>query len=53
VQRSQHVELGVRQAELGIVGGRIIKRDGKLLHHDVRSLLAALAESADHLTTSQ
>jgi cytosine/adenosine deaminase-related metal-dependent hydrolase len=41
-----------RSVDTVLVGGRIIKRDGKLLHHDVRSLFAALAESADHLTTS-
>jgi hypothetical protein len=33
-----------------LVAGRIIKRDGKLLHHDGASVLAALAESADRLT---
>ncbi|MGI8335967.1 amidohydrolase family protein [Actinomadura scrupuli] len=32
-----------------LVGGRVVKRDGRLLHHDVGSLLAALAESAERL----
>jgi cytosine/adenosine deaminase-related metal-dependent hydrolase len=33
-----------------LVAGRIVKRDGKLLQHDVASVLAALAESAARLT---
>jgi hypothetical protein len=32
-----------------LVGGRIVKRDGRLLHHDVASLLTTLAASAAHL----
>jgi cytosine/adenosine deaminase-related metal-dependent hydrolase len=35
-----------------LVGGRIVKRDGRLMHHDVASLLTALAESAGRLTAA-
>lgn len=33
-----------------LVAGRIVKRDGRLLGHDVPAILAALEESAAHLT---
>ncbi|GAA4082575.1 amidohydrolase family protein [Actinomadura miaoliensis] len=32
-----------------IVGGRVVKRDGRLLHHDVAGLLESLAASARHV----
>lgn len=32
-----------------LVGGRVVKRDGRLLHHDVSSLVRTLARSAGHL----
>jgi cytosine/adenosine deaminase-related metal-dependent hydrolase len=34
-----------------LVAGRIVKRDGRLLGHDVPAILASLDESAAHLTT--
>ncbi|MEV4011184.1 amidohydrolase family protein [Nonomuraea angiospora] len=30
-----------------LVGGRVVKRDGRLLHHDVAAVLSTLIESAD------
>jgi cytosine/adenosine deaminase-related metal-dependent hydrolase len=33
-----------------VVGGRVVKRDGRLVGHDVQAVLAALAESAAHVT---
>ncbi|MFF4619912.1 amidohydrolase family protein [Nonomuraea jabiensis] len=30
-----------------LVGGRVVKRDGRLLHHDVAAVLSTLVESAD------
>jgi cytosine/adenosine deaminase-related metal-dependent hydrolase len=36
--------------ETVMVGGRVVKRGGQLLHHDLATVLAALAESADTLT---
>jgi cytosine/adenosine deaminase-related metal-dependent hydrolase len=33
-----------------LVGGRVVKRDGRLLHHDVPGVLTALRESAAALT---
>ena len=33
-----------------LVAGRVVKRDGRLLHHDVATVLAALRESSTHLT---
>jgi cytosine/adenosine deaminase-related metal-dependent hydrolase len=33
-----------------LVAGRVVKRDGRLLHHDVPAVLASLAESAAHVT---
>ncbi|GII86393.1 TRZ/ATZ family hydrolase [Sphaerisporangium siamense] len=35
-----------------LVGGRVVKRDGVLCHHDVPALLAALTESAGHLVAT-
>jgi hypothetical protein len=35
-----------------LVGGRVVKRDGRLLHHDVAAVLTSLAESAAHLTAA-
>lgn len=35
-----------------LVGGRVVKRDGRLLHHDVAGVLSSLAESAAHVATS-
>ncbi len=32
-----------------LVAGRVVKRGGRLLHHDVAAVLAALAESAAHV----
>jgi cytosine/adenosine deaminase-related metal-dependent hydrolase len=33
-----------------LVAGRVVKRDGRLLHHDVATVLAALRESSAHVT---
>jgi cytosine/adenosine deaminase-related metal-dependent hydrolase len=33
-----------------LAAGRVVKRDGRLLHHDVPAVLASLAESAAHVT---
>jgi cytosine/adenosine deaminase-related metal-dependent hydrolase len=33
-----------------LVAGRVVKRDGRLLHHDVATILAALSESSAHVT---
>ena len=33
-----------------LVAGRVVKRDGRLLHHDVATVLAALGDSSAHLT---
>jgi cytosine/adenosine deaminase-related metal-dependent hydrolase len=35
-----------------LVGGRVVKRDGRMLHHDVRAVLAGLQESATALTAA-
>jgi cytosine/adenosine deaminase-related metal-dependent hydrolase len=32
-----------------LVAGRVVKRDGRLLHHDVPAILASLRESAAHV----
>jgi cytosine/adenosine deaminase-related metal-dependent hydrolase len=34
-----------------LVGGRAVKRDGRLPHHDAAAVLCALRESSAHLTT--
>jgi cytosine/adenosine deaminase-related metal-dependent hydrolase len=36
--------------ETVLVAGRVVKRDGRLLHHDVPAVLTGLAESAAHVT---
>ncbi|MBC6456670.1 amidohydrolase family protein [Actinomadura sp. HBU206391] len=33
-----------------LVAGRVVKRDGRLLHHDIAAVLSGLEESAAHLT---
>ena len=35
-----------------LVGGRVVKRDGRLVGHDVPTLLASLAESAEAVTAA-
>ncbi|WP_279339426.1 amidohydrolase family protein [Sphaerisporangium perillae] len=39
-----------RAVDTVLVGGGVVKRDGRLVHHDVPSLVAALGESAARLT---
>lgn len=34
-----------------LVAGHVVKRDGRLLHHDVAAVLTSLAESAAYVTT--
>ncbi len=38
-----------RAVDTVIVAGRVVKRDGRLRHHDVAAVLSSLAESADRL----
>ncbi len=44
------LSMDTRAVDTVVVGGRIVKRDGRLLHHDVTKVLAALEASSRRLT---